>query len=33
VAAVTRLCLSLFILSLLILTPLDFVWWHVVGLL
>ena len=33
VAAVTRLCLSLFVLSLLILTPLDFVWWHVLGLL
>lgn len=33
VAAVTRLCLGLFVLSLLVLTPLDLLWWRVLGLL
>ena len=31
--AVTRLCLALFIISALVLTPLDFLWWHILGLL
>lgn len=31
--AVTRLCLALFILSALVLTPLDFLWWHILGLI
>jgi len=31
--AVTRLCLALFVISALVLTPLDFLWWHILGLL
>lgn len=33
VRAVTRLCLTLFVASLLVLTPLDLLWWHVLGML
>lgn len=33
VGAVTRLCLALFTISALVLTPLDFLWWHILGLL
>lgn len=31
--AVTRLCLALFVISALVLTPLDFLWWYILGLL
>ena len=30
-AAVTRLCLALFTATALVLTPLDLVWWRVIG--
>jgi hypothetical protein len=31
--AVTRLCFALFLISALVLTPLSFLWWYVLGLL
>lgn len=32
-AAVTKVCLSLFVLGALLLWPLDLVWWHILGLI
>lgn len=32
-AAMTRLCLTLFAISLIVLTPLDLLWWHLLGLI